>query len=231
MLRARIRNSISSFQKVGGAPPFSFGNALEFDGTDDFVAVNVPPIPNINNALSFWIKYNAFGDLVFQRGDSPVFMMYNVNSTNTSFRIIQYAANDLTVSFAKTTGVWYHYFIFNVGLNVYCYINGILRGTGTAPSNLGLSLSLIGQNYNASSFSPNVIIDEFAIWNGLTGTAQNAIDLYNGGAGAYANKIIANPTAYWRMNGTSGDTTAIDEQGTYNGTLNNFNTSVCWVAH
>ena len=74
-------------------------------------------------------------------------------------------------------------------------------------------------------------MDEAAVWESSVATQQNVTDLYNSGNGALASDIIASPTAYYRMNESGTDTTATDETGNYNGTLNNFPTSGMWVAH
>jgi len=110
------------------------------------------------------------------------------------------------------------------------YLDGVESLAGAQTNNTSININTLG-TFNGGSFYFNNKLDEIAIWVGTSATSQNAIDLYNGGNGALASSVIASPTAYWRMNGTSGDSTAIDEQGTYNGTLNNFNTATCWVAH
>ena len=75
-------------------------------------------------------------------------------------------------------------------------------------------------------------MDEIAVWNGVSATAQNAVDLYNSGNGALASSIIPNPTAYWRLNESGTDTIAIDSGGSgSDGTLNNFPTSGMWIPH
>ena len=226
MLRARIRNSISSFQKVGGTPPFSFGNGLQFDGSDDNVTFGstITGVNGQNNILSYWVKFAATNDVVMSRV-SGIYLHYQQNIT-TAYISLGAVGSSVTHS-AISLNTWYHYFIYNIGATQYLYINGVFQNTTTTTTQAASLFSFGGY----TSFFPDITLDEVALYFNQTGSSALASQFYNAGAGDYATNIIPNPTAYWRMNGTSGDTTAIDEQGNYDGTLNNFNTSTCWVAH
>ena len=223
--------SYGNFQAVT-TTPFSFGNALQFDGVNDYVSFSDLTL-NSDNAwtLSFWFKgQNSIGILG--------------NSANTGF--IQTIQTDGRVNLntifgiggqitfnnpIRTTTDWYHYFIVADSSGCRCYVNGTESSSGSQViGSVSGSANQIGRRSTGTHYI-NGIIDEFAILNGTKGTAQNAIDLYNGGNGANFETIMGNSTAYWRMNGSGTDTTAIDETGNYNGTLNNFPTSGMWVAH
>jgi hypothetical protein len=215
---------IPTFQS-GGQPPFSFGNALKFDGVNDYVSFS-----NITTtttwSISFWFKYIS-GMLFSNFGASNEYIQ-SFNSTN--LRIVTGADSKFYAVPAMTIGTWYHCFISVNSGSARLYLNSVQSLSGAQTNNTSITLNAMG-TFNGGSFYFGGTLDEVGILTGVAGTAQNAIDLYNSGNGANFETIMGGSTAYWRMNGTSGDSTAIDEQGTYNGTLNNFNTATCWVAH
>ena len=233
---------IQTFQS-GGEVPFSFGNALKFDGVNDYV--NTPNdsfsslFYNANGkyTVSIWVKPNSLtgAPVIFSSSSlsGKVFFELGTNTNiiywgaSTSFRTYN--------SVGFTIGNWNHFLITKTanGDNGNLYHNGALISsyTGSFVDSAFVTNQVYFGQYPTGAAKLNGAIDEIAIWNGVEATAQNAIDLYNLGNGALASSVIASPTAYWRMNGTSGDSTAIDEQGTYNGTLNNFDFATCWVAH
>ena len=221
--------------------PFNFGNALKFDGVNDYVDCGI--INEVRNTpkltVSVWVKPVSItsslnsvvgnysytprqsGWLVSLQNDDILFW----HATSTSD-----GGNNLTkFNNCLTAGVWQHIFITydGTGLVVKCYVNGVditnKTQTGSIPATLPNNTGsvLIGQFLGLGRWM-NGIMDENALWGNVVGTAQNAIDLYNSGNGALASDIIASPTAYWRMNEADGATTLTDETGNYNGTLNNF---------
>lgn len=213
----------------GGTPPFSFGNALQFDGVNDYVThSNIAIGAAANFTISFWF-YNSnasWNNTIFGKSNNNSFA-FRLLST-TSFRLW---VRDFTVP-SMSLNTWYHCTIIGSAAGIRLYLNGSESSSGLLATLSAINIDQIGKYFtSAPAYIFNGKLDEIAIWNGTTGTAQNAIDLYNGGDGALASDIIASPTAYWRMNGVAGDSTAIDEQGTYNGTLTNFDTDTCWVAH
>jgi len=209
--------------------PFSFGNALEFDGANDYVSFD-----SINHGLtftfSFWFKPETFTGTIFGNSVDANYIVRLVN--NTTFR---YAAGGVSRNFTippLSTGVWYHGMLSSngTGSNLRFYLNGVESTTGALVTATGATNQL-GKYYTGTLAQYDGVLDEVAISVGYAGSLANAAALYNSGNGAFAKDILSNVVAYWRMNGVSDDSTAIDEQGTYNGALNNFNTATCWVAH
>ena len=232
-------------------PTGIFKRALEFDGTDDYVDCGI--INEVRNTskltVSVWVKpvsitstlYSVVGNYSYTprqagwnvslQGDDIVFW----HSTSTT----DGGGNLTKFNNCLTAGVWQHIFITydGTGSVVKCYVNGVditnKTQTGSIPATLPNNTGsvLMGQFLGLGRWMDG-IMDENALWGNVVGTAQNAIDLYNSGNGALASDVIASPTAYWRMDESGTDQTAIDSSGNgNNGTLNNFPSSGMWVIH
>ena len=214
---------IPTFQSGGGVPPFSFGNALQFDGVNDYVSFS-----NLTTTTTWTVSY------WFIFGSNMILSDFGTNYIqhfNSTYVRIKTGSDSRFYAVPNMNDGNWHNNVVSVNSGVArVYLDGVESLAGAQTNNTSININTLG-TFNGGSFYFNNKLDEIAIWVGTSATSQNAIDLYNGGNGALASSVIASPTAYWRMNGTSGDSTAIDEQGTYNGTLNNFNTATCWVAH
>ena len=183
-----------------------------------------------NYSFSFWAKKTSGTVLssVFTNGISKYVLW--VSGATYYIRI---SDNGASYSFPSTSidNNWHFYsIVITSSTNVDLYVDGSYINSWTiAPIVSGFNITNIG-GYNGTFIYP-IVFDEIAVWN----TALSPTDisnLYNSGNGDFAtNYSPANLQAYWRMNGVSGDGTAVDEEGTYNGTLNNFDTATCWVAH
>lgn len=212
-----------------GAPSFSFGNALQFDGVNDTVTLSSRIALSGQFTISGWVKYAAYSScILLTDGANQNFAFRQVTSTQQNMRILgsNYTFNGASVPL----NTWVHVVYTRDSSNVVrCYLNGtVSASTYTNSSTYGIS------DFGRWLGSPSPIadtIDEFAVW-GVTLSGSEITALYNSGLGDYAsNYQSGNLLAYWRVNGVSGDSTLVDEKATYNGTLNNFNTSTCWVAH
>ena len=228
----------------GVAIPFEFGNALQFDGVDDYVNTATNTFSNLfynangEYTLSFWVKPYSISNypMLFSSSTTNGNLFLELgNNTNTLY---WGSANGFRtysgVGFSVNT--WNHFTITKTALgdNGDIYLNGTLLPTYTGSildiANINLSL-LIGK-YVSGSLNINGVMDEIAVWNGVSATAQNAVDLYNSGNGDLASNIIPNPTAYWRFNESGTDTIATDSGGSgSDGTLINFPTSGMWIPH
>ena len=223
-----------NFQSVT-QEPFSFGNALDYDGTNDNVSFS--PISLNDFTANIWFKPQIIGGATFRalltnsNNSSNYILLYNNTGTN-SIRVSLTSNSYFNLS-AFTLNEWQMLTVTRSGSSVRVYFNGVESSTGavTLTSNL-VSFDRLGSYFTiTNNFLFNGDLDEVGVWNTAL-TQTNITNLYNSGNGDYAtNYSPANLQAYWRMNGTSGDSTATDEQGTYNGTLNNFDTATCWVAH
>ncbi len=227
----------------GGAAPFSFGNALLFDGVDDYVITQ----PNTFNNLF----YNASDFYTVSGWFNPI------NISSYPMLLSKSVANEFFLELGNTAGVvywrnggnirtynstgwalnaWNHYAIVKNGIGDSgdLYINGLLQapvvGVIGTTINSPTEHLIIGAYWNGTTNKFGTM-DETAIWNGTAATQQNITDLYNNGNGALASSIIANPTAYWRFNESGADIILTDETTNYIGDLINFPASGMWVAN
>ena len=234
---------IPTFQS-GGEVPFSFGNALEFDGVNDYVSY--PSLTPLNSSTqasySFWLKINDTSKRVeigtAISGFNGFYILYIHPNLLTQIR--NGGATSNTVNITGYNSGWHHFVVVYDGTQavnddrIKCYADGIdlsYTSIGGIPTSLSSS---VGNNFRLNNLFGqygDFIIDELAVYNTALSQSQ-AVSLFNEGNGDYAtNYSPANLVGYWRMNGSGTDTTATDETGNYNGTLNNFPASGMWVAH
>ena len=212
---------IPTFQS-GGEVPFLFGNALKFDGTDDFVSLSPITLSSAGFTISFWNKgINQVG--VF--GDNGIGYFQLINTDGRI--IINSLLNLPSMLFnnpVRDNNTWYNYVITSDNNIMRCYVNTV-ESTSGGVSTFGVksgSITKIGARGSIAFINGNM--DEVAICDVALTTEQIA-NLYNSGNGDYAtNYSPENLLAYWRCNEADGATTLVDEQGSYNGTLNNFST-------
>lgn len=178
-----------------------------------------------DHSHSFWIKLitTPFGfNIAFLRSSVNLSEYIGIkDSTSIRYRINNIA--DFTVP-SMVTNVWYHIGItYKSGVGTRLYFNGVESTTGLIAGVQNYKFDEIGR-YATGVINGSKIIDEVATWN-TTLSATDLANLYNSGNGDFAtNYSPANLIAYWRCNEADGATTLTDEQGTYNGTLNNFST-------
>lgn len=203
-----------------GSEPFSFGNALQFDGTDDFV--NFSTIILSSYSFSCWIK--PIGNTYIISGNgSGNGVAYIAILPSPNAIIVRVGATFNYSTFASITdNVWQHLFVRYDGSEINVYINGVAATNNPLARTGSVDFDRLGRLYSLSAYYDQVL-DEVAIWN--TDIGNQSSNLYNSGNGDYAtNYSPANLIAYWRCNETDGATTLTDEQGNYDGTLNNFST-------
>jgi hypothetical protein len=91
-----------------------------------------------------------------------------------------------------------------------------------------LTFSQLGESSNI----PDGVIDEFAIKNGYGATQTDINNIYNGGAGANFESVIASADVYYHLDESGIASTAVDSSSSgNNGALNNFTLPGAWVAH
>jgi hypothetical protein len=230
-----------------GIKQFDFGNSLKFDGTNDSVTTGGSIGNNATKlTFSFWAKRPSNGvntniGSLTASNNGWWFNWYTDNNMYISFR--NSSTNSAYVSNTVNVGEWVHILVVYDGTeaasNDRCsmYVNGVEQSlifSGTQPTSLS---STAGDNFELGSlgggfFAPGEM-DEVAVWAGVAGTGQNALDLYNNSNGALASSVIPSPNRYYRLNESGADLVAIDSGiDSQNGTLINFTRPPeFWVPH
>ncbi|MBO2007762.1 LamG-like jellyroll fold domain-containing protein [Hymenobacter negativus] len=216
---------------VGTAP----GNALAFDGTDDYVAFGPTPAahnlgPN-NFTLEAWVQYNGGAgaqSIIRKTGDYNLYINGNTlhaevwpNGTgNTAWRRADGTAVLPANRWVHVAAVWN-----KAALTYQLYVNGVADGTGTSTTgtvsgseNLTLGKSTIYGNLLTGR------LDEVRIYNTSLTAADVAADMRS-----LAPALPANLMAYFNFDqgsdaGSNADqTTLLDlSSNAYPGTLSNF---------
>lgn len=214
--------------------PFSFGNALQFDGTNDYVSIAAKTITN-QSTISFWVNWDNIESTVFYTSNSE-----RISSLVTTGEIIVAYAGFVQAQFSftsiPTTGVWNHYVITRNGTKMNAYLNGVLSSSGEATvDSASYSLQELGKSVSGSGAKVlRGILDQVAIWNGSDkiATQENVTALYNSGNGDSVGNIISNPERDYELNSEGTSTTAVDSGSDgEDGTLTNFPASGMWVTH
>lgn len=219
------------------------GNALDFDGSDDYVLVSDASSLDItgNLTLEAWINLtttppSANEGIVAKFLNAGNQESYALNITtgggNVEFIITSDGSTDetLTSTSAISTGVWTHIAaVFTPNTSLEIYINGILDNSaatslatihsGTADLWIGAS-SILGANNQI-----NGIIDEVRIWNVARSATNIQDNMYEELTGSETGLV-----AYYRLDEISNTGTAADATVNSNtGTLTNMSAANDWV--
>ena len=235
-------SGVSPYNKIRGGGgvelPFTFGNALEFDGVNDYVALNSGAVvltTAFDWTISLWIKPSKTGVSLGGDNSSANDLLYLINST--LFRV-QFAGGSAALSRLNftiptvTLNEWHHVCITKDSSNdVRMYWDGTESVTGALPTNDTLNMYQLG-SYRRVGLWFSGVMDEFGLDITTAASSSQVSDLYNSGNGASFLKVMPSARINHHFNEVSGSSVAVD--ATTNGhdaTLNNFNTSTCWVAH
>jgi len=235
----------------GGVPPFPFGNALQFDGVNDYVSFATQPNNSINQdfIISIWFKTSDTG--IGIRIKVPFFgelsgsWLTGIGVDDGKFALFYFdgTSNKTIGSTSVADGVWHHALILrnkevlNYNSKITVWIDGVLElnavDFNVRNFDTYLRLNQIGAlNPNYA----NVILDSLMWYWGstLTATLSDAQYIYNNSNGRDPLDLFASAQIMLDFNESSGASVAVNRGvggATYNGTLNNFNTATCWVAH
>jgi len=231
------------------------GNALELDGTDDYV--HIPDNATLKPAavtVEAWVMVNAFSSTKSGGNPNIQYIIFKKNSRTFQFEGYTIALNDQfhqflggvasadgTQSFVSSSstvnlGQWYHVAFVADNTQIALYVNGELAGTNSTGFSLDYAATpLCFGRTNASSGSWegffNGQIDEVRIWN--TTLTQTTIRqwMHREVSGSHPN--YGNLVGYWRLNEGSGqtvyDATANDNDGTLGSSAGSGSDDPTWV--
>lgn len=217
------------------------GMALDFDGSDDYVAGTVSAAATSTFTMEGWFSFN---NLTSQQN-----LMDFRQTANINVRMIPYktAANELalyvfdgsspyvtTSSFTvPLTNVWHHMvFIYDAG-TVSIYVDGVLVGSNTGQGSFISGTTnhfAIAADYNGSAATlfSNVKVDEVRLWNDVRTEAEIRANMHRTLGGDEANLLV-----YYRFDQQNdvSHTTLYDYSGNGNdGTLNDTDATLSWVS-
>ncbi|MFY7885984.1 MAG: LamG domain-containing protein, partial [Dolichospermum sp.] len=204
------------------------GNALNFDGTNDFV--NIPDANSLdlttNYTIESWVNINTATALagIVSKYHTVGANGYIVRLTGTSpFRGIDFDGLS-TANNVLETGKWYHIAAVKNGATRTLYVNGVAQTISGAGYTVTANTDpiKIGSDYNARYFNGD--IDEVRIWNTARTQAEIQANMFDTIVGLPSGLV-----AYYNFdNGTAGGTntglTTLADKTTnaLNGTLSGF---------
>ncbi|MEI6750772.1 MAG: LamG-like jellyroll fold domain-containing protein, partial [Bacteroidota bacterium] len=204
------------------------GTALNFDGTDAYVNCGNPSNLNINGSITVeaWIKATALtGTIVSKEGSASQGYAIRCGSGGKLSFVIGTGSSwpEVISTQALPLNQWTHVAGVYNGSIMSVYINGVLSGTQSVSTSIGISSQplYIG---GSSAFSGRLFpgsIDEVCVWNVARTASQINTDMYNPLA-----TIQTSLVGYWQFNEASG-TTIEDAVGLGNGTISG--TAYQWV--
>ncbi|MEQ8546343.1 MAG: LamG-like jellyroll fold domain-containing protein, partial [Cyclobacteriaceae bacterium] len=220
-----IYTSGTAESKYAVSEPFmrTPGNALDFDGVNDYVDIGSPYFASSAYTKEAWIQANS---TVGARN-----ILSNTGGINDVFWILDGVLsaghgggfNDVTATF-PSDGSWNHVAVtYDAGSILTLYLNGVVVDQNTSVSNSSSGGAMtIGSNSNINSFFDGRI-DEVRVWSINLGSNQIQQNMFK--------ELVGNDAAleaYYRFDegipsGTNtGLNTLLDYAGTNDGTLNNF---------
>lgn len=218
------------------------GNALHFDGANDYVTTALPTVfSNINGndiTIEAWVKPqgNSFSRVVFAQLSTGAFMSVSLSTTN---QIYFYINNTVGVVTSSTLPLnqWTHVACTWQGgaQQTEVYFNGVLQATtsGGSSSTGASNLMTIGSRTDGFQYF-NGELDELRIWSERRSECEIVGSMHSEFTLAQANLV-----AYYNFNqgvagGSNVGVTSLPDFSTnYNGTLLNFGlagTTSNWVA-
>ena len=219
--------------------------SLSFDGVNDYVDLGLDSSLEPISTASWctWVKFRSEGGARYNQdhlinrwyaiGNFQVLTRYEWDNQKYGFWIYEADNNQVGGRFGSgielpTVGNWYHTCFIANGTNLLVYVNGvpstdIYSYDGTLDTGFSRGLIIGGRTVPDGVSGGNVDLDEVLIFNRSLNSTEIS-DLYNSGAGLYANTSIAPfneglVSGYHFDEGTG--TTAYDITGRNNGTLVN----------
>jgi hypothetical protein len=195
------------------APP---GNALDFDGTNDYVAI---PDHNqldmtSNYTLECWFKTDSYG--------SWLGLIDKYQSNGSSGYLLRITGTELDFDQLLTSGLnlqsnrWYHAAAVNSNGTRTLYVNGVVRSISGTPITVQANTDELRLGCDYSSRYFNGQMDEVRIWNVIRSEAEIRDAMHRQLSGSEPGLV-----AYYNFNITSGVTLSDLTANGHTGTLTN----------
>ncbi len=211
------------------------GNALNFDGVNEFVSVPDDASLETSSTLTVeaWVRpdvttsFRGIAARYFTGGDASNVFALQINSGNYQFVVNESDNNLITASSAATASTWTHVAGVADGTNVNIYVDGILMSStaydGTITSNSSRGL-FIGKYRTEDLFGAyDGLIDEVRIWNTARTAAEIQSNMFESLTGSETGLM-----AYYTFNESTGTTLDDNSVNSNTGTLNNMD-DTNWV--
>lgn len=163
---------------IGSEPTWTtgkYGNALLFDGANDYVNIPYTSIFQLSGdfSIEFWVKANTitlYDGIIKQWSSSGSGFLCDWRNTTTIGCILYPSGVEKTVSTSGygslIIGVWYHITMTVTGTTSRIYVNSILAGatSGGGPTVTNTLPIVIGNSYTGGA-NLDGILDEVRIFN------------------------------------------------------------------
>ena len=199
----------------------NWGNALSFDGLDDYVSFGVAPLP-VPWTAEFWVNRQDSPDITaVLLNDNQTVLKLEQTATARRVGFTQFEVGDYTFGYTAPAGTWVH-LAFVSDTTTRLYVNGVLQDT--IAKTISLPMKQLGavKDKNNNNVRLKGSMDEVRIWN----VARSASDIQANMAHPLTGTEAGLVACYRFDEGTG--TTAHDATTNHcNGTLVNAPT---WVA-
>jgi len=205
-------------------------NALDFDGTNDYIQTSSMLPLTTSYTLMAWICPQSNSSLTIGGWG---YTAYDHGFNCTSFLRLQNGKlktvqNNQSIigTTSLTLNTWYHVALTRNGDDFKIYLNGVLDGSGTQPANTYVDVFNVGlMKYQGVDYFPfQGKMDEFAVWNTALDASSISSYMTNGMTGSESGLVL-----YYDFNqgvayGTNTSINSISDRTTngYGGNLVNF---------
>lgn len=205
----------------------TIGNALHFDGINDYVSIENTNLPagNSPRSITAWIKTTkgSIGNIV-SYGNGAAGENFNLGISGASVFVSSWVGPQYFVTASNVNdGEWHHVALSFDGTNAQTYVDGVLLDNREFLINTVLNTAKIGTRRDAEVEFFEGEIDEVSIWNVSLNQAQIQATM-NSTLNAQSNLVALYHFNQGIAGGTNtGLATATESSGNNNnGTLNNF---------
>ncbi len=177
------------------------GNALKFDGTNDFASIN--QIDTLEDfTVEFWVNNAGTGgntDRITSMNGDRLEICKNNNTLRFSSTALGISLTDIA---PLPQGIWSHFSFVRNGSNLKVYRNGVEVYTATCNATvLNYALEL-GRRFNSNQYA-QIDLDEFRIWN--TALTQTQIRERMCRKIKAGDALYNNLTQYYNLDEVTGD--------------------------